>query len=110
MPYAFETHKINLPVGKDRRVKLSPEQKQAIFKSPATISDRALAKEYGVNRRTIGFIRRPETLAANKLAREKRGGWKQYYDKDKHTDAIREHRRYKQTVILQENAKTTSDI
>lgn len=109
MPFKFQTDKVPMPIHKDKRRKLSPEQKQAIRDSDPDIPDKVLATEYGVNRRAIGFIRRPETLAANLLARQLRGGWAQYYDKDKHADFMREHRRYKRDV-LQEIQKTDSTI
>jgi len=99
MLFKFETDGVLMPVHKDKRRKLSPDQKQAIRESDPAIPDKILADEYNVSRRMIGFIRRPETLAANKLARELRGGWAQYYDKDKHADYMREHRRYKRDVL-----------
>jgi hypothetical protein len=61
-------------------------------------SIRSLTKLWGVSRRTIQFVLFPERAEINVKLREKRGGSKIYYDKDKHTGAIREHRRYKQSL------------
>ena len=60
----------------------------------------SVRKRYGVSRRTIQFILDPEKLLENKKRRAERGGWKQYYDKDAHTEAIKEHRSYKQELYL----------
>jgi len=68
---------------KDLRTKLTPQQRKdiALLKGEATIS--ALAIDYGVSRRTIEFIQYPERKQANLDKRKARGGWKQYYNKDK---------------------------
>jgi hypothetical protein len=62
------------------------------------VSQRTLAKEYGVSRRTIVFVLFPERLEENYKLRVKRGGSKRYYDqygKEKWAKTMREHRRYK---------------
>ena len=101
MPYKFETTKTKLPEGKDRRVKLTAEDKEFIKALYATgnISTYKLAEEFGVSRRTIQFILDPEKKKANLERLEERGGWKVYYNKDKHTETMREHRRYKQEAL-----------
>jgi len=83
----------------DRRVKLDKSQKEEIILSHergAGVNE--LARTYEVSRRTIQFILRPEALERNKELREKRGGSKIYYDKDKNTEKMREHRNYKKEL------------
>lgn len=99
MPYSFETHHIHLPANKDRRAKLTPEQRIAIKDNPDKLSQRILADMYGVSRRTIQFIQNPKQLQENRKRREERGGWRQYHDPAKRAEAMREHRRYKKKAL-----------
>ena len=64
------------------------------------VSQRELAREYGVSRRTIVFAIYPERAKENYERRKERGGSKQYYDREKSTEAKRKHRRYKQELHL----------
>ena len=100
MPYKFETDKIPLPKGKDRRVRLTPEQRAEIRENVDGLSQRALANKYKVSRRLVQFILQPDKHAQNLKCRQDRGGWQQYYDKNKHKDAMREHRQYKKSALL----------
>lgn len=100
MPYKFETDKIKLPRDKDRRIKLTLEQREEIRDNLDGLSNHALAAKYGVSKRLIQFIRHPERQAKNLADRAERGGWRQYYDKEKNTQSIREHRKYKSAVLL----------
>lgn len=96
MPYKFETEKIKLKPEQDRRVKILPEQRKEVkllFKAGMAI--RAIARKYEVDHRSIQFILFPERLEASRVNRD----WKNYYDKEKHTKSIREHRRYKSQVL-----------
>ena len=79
----------------DRRQKLTPFQKAEIFHRYMTeaVSQRQLAREYGVSRRLITFIGNKELLRENKA----KGLYK--YDRKKHTENIRNHRRYKQRLF-----------
>ena len=104
MPYKFVTDKIPLPPGKDRRVKLTDTDREEIRHLSKTYSQRQLADMFGVSRRLISFVLDPEKLKQNLQRREERGGSMVYYEKNKNTAAIREHRRYKQSV-LQEKIK-----
>ena len=99
MPYNFENQHIRLPREADRRVKLTEEQRKAIRDSSRPI--RRLAIEYGVNRRAIDFIKHPEKLAENKKRRQERGGWRQYYNREQNSIAIKRHQRYKQWVLTE---------
>ena len=104
MPYKFETDKVKLPEGKDRRVKLTAEDKEAIkaLYSTGNISTYKLAEEFNVSRRTIQFILDPSKKKANLERLEERGGWKVYYDKDKHNEYMTNHRQYKKEVLKED--------
>lgn len=84
----------------DRRVKLTSEDKENIKLTAETgnYSQRQIASMFGVSRRTIQFILDPEKLEENKKRRKERGGWKQYYDKEKHSQSMKEHREYKKEL------------
>jgi len=62
------------------------------------LSIRGIARMFRVNKRSVQFILFPERLKKNIQDREDRGGWKQYYDKKEHSQAIKEHRNYKKQV------------
>lgn len=99
MPYKSEKIKI-AGTKHDRRVKLTPEDKVEIKKNLLGLSQRELARKYGVSRRTIQFILDPAKLEENLKRRQERGGSKRYYNKEDHAKSIREHRRYKQELKL----------
>lgn len=101
MPFKSESIKIQ-GTKHDRRVKLTLKQKEDIrheyLKGGNGVSQRDLAKRYGVSRRLIVFCIYPERLKQNYQNRVENGGSSQYYDKDKHTKSMREHRAYKQEL------------
>ena len=100
MPYKYSyTHKL-IPRELDKRVKLSLEEREQIKFWYGRISQRRLAHMYGVSRRLIIFIGDPEKYEKNLVNRKLRGGSKAYYDKDKHRDAMKKHRRRKQELCL----------
>lgn len=99
MPYKSEKIKIE-NTRHDRRVKLSPKQKDEILNLRGLVSQRECAQMYGVSRRTIVFIWFPERKIENLQRRQERGGWKQYYDTAKNREAIKNTRRYKQELYL----------
>ena len=85
---------------KDRRVKLTEEQKNTIRELHALgESQRALARQFSVSRRLISFVLDPSKIERNKELRELRGGWKQYYDKGKANEYTRNYRRYKHELF-----------
>ena len=100
MPYKHITKKI--PKSKDRRVKLTAQDRLEIpdLYASGHFSQRALAKLYEVSRRLIVFVIYPERAEANYKARVDRGGSKQYYDKDKWREQMRNHRQYKQKLYV----------
>lgn len=101
MPYKSEKIKIEF-TEKDKRIKLTDEQRENIKKEYETslISQRALARKYKVDKKTIYNIIHPlkyqEQLENNKINQHS----KQYYNKEKHKDYIKKHRRYKQELYL----------
>ena len=99
MPYKHIEKKI--PTKLKKSAKLSQEDKERIryrYLKVGGVSQRELAREYNVSRRLIVFCIYPERQEANYRKRVENGGSKQYYDKDKHTKAMRKHRRYKQEL------------
>lgn len=98
MPYISE--KIKIAGGKyDRRIKLT-EQDRIDISNIKNMSIRAIARLYGVDKRTIQFILFPDRLERNKKLREERGGSKQYYNKDKYKDYVKNTRRYKHKLYV----------
>lgn len=85
----------------DKRVKLTFNQKQEIIyiREKQQISYQKIADMFGVSKRTIIFICKPETLQACLDKREERGGWKQYYNKEKHCLSTQQHRDYKRELF-----------
>jgi len=89
-------------VGKanDKRRKLTDRDKAVIRDLHGDgQSIHSLSREYQVSRRTIQFVVYPERLDRNKELREKRGGTKVYYDKDKHKEYTKTHRHYKRGLL-----------
>lgn len=108
MPYKAE--KILIEGTKyDKRIKLTPEVKFEIKKlyESGDYSQRDLAKMFNVSRRSIQFIIYPEKLEKNIQDRLDRGGSKQYYDREKHREYIKTHRKYKHNLFKQ--GKINSD-
>lgn len=85
----------------DKRIKLLPCQKEMIkwYQENEGMSQRKLAKKFGVYRRTIQFILDPKKKEENLKRREERGGTMAYYDVDKHRDYMRTHRANKTEII-----------
>jgi len=99
MPHWFEAKGNLIPRSKDRRVKLTEKQREEIRSLYGTISQRKLAAQFGVSRRTVQFIGDPSKHEENLKRREERGGSAAYYDKDKNRKYIREHRQYKKKTL-----------
>jgi transposase-like protein len=99
MPRKTDTIPINNEL-LDRRVKLTQDDKKLIvwLREEEQISYQKLANRFGVSKRSIIFICRPELKEKELENRKKRGGSKFYYDKEKHTTSIREHRQYKKEL------------
>lgn len=104
MPYKSE--KIKLPKEYDRRIRFTDEKKakaSLLYSQGESIQN--IAKMLDVNKRLIQFYFFPERLERNKQLRQERGGSKIYYDREKHTEAIRNLRQYKQKLYLKGKLK-----
>jgi transposase len=83
-----------------RSAKLLPCQKEMVlYWHNKGMSQRKLAAMFSVSRRLITFIIDPKKHKRNLEVRNENGGSKAYYKRDKHTKAIREHRKYKNTIL-----------
>lgn len=98
MPYKSEQIIID-HTEHDKRIKLTNEQrKEIIEKYYEGMPKRRLAKIYNVDKRLISFIVNPGAYEENLKRREERGGSMIYYDKEKHRNYIKTHRRYKERL------------
>lgn len=99
MPYKTDT-KLLADQFIDRRVKLLNCQREMVhYWYGEGMSITAIAKLFKVNKRLIQFELFPERKKKNLKDREERGGTMQYYDKDKHRETIKEHRKYKYKTL-----------
>ena len=100
MPYKTDKKKLGSP-HLDKRVKLLPCQKEMIlyWYNEMGLSIHGLGRMFNVSRRLIQFILFPERKERNLETRKDMGGSKAYYKKDKHTKAIREHRKRKYEIL-----------
>jgi len=88
-----------LDKSEDLRVRLTPEDKEDIRQMHREgQSIRGLARLYEVDKRLIQFTVFPERLERNYQLRLERGGSTIYYRREKHTLAMRKHRRHKREV------------
>ena len=104
MPYKSE--KIKLPKELDRRVKLTDEQREEIKElySTGCYSLNGLAKQFGVSKKTILLIVNEES--AERARQYRKEHWKEFqYTKEKHREAIKKTRRYKQSLMLEGKLK-----
>ena len=99
MPYKSE--KIKLPPTKDRRRKLTDEQKEEIrlIYAEGKVGTRPLAKQFGVSRSLIQGIVNPDIAERNR--QRTKDHWRDYRpSKEERAKTQREHRRYKQDLYL----------
>jgi hypothetical protein len=100
MPYKCE--KDNIPTQLKRSSKLSEDDKEEMRRlrqlSHSDWSYNALGREFGVSKRTAYWVINPDKQKENYQKRVERGGSKQYYDREKHTNAMRDHRKYKKQL------------
>lgn len=89
-----------IPPELDRRIKIQKSEHANIkMLHKQGMAIRAIARQYGVDKRLIQFILFPERQKLNYQHRVERGGSMQYYDKDKWRETMKEHRHYKSTVF-----------
>jgi hypothetical protein len=100
MPYSHA--KMKMPRQYDRRVKYTEADKEKVRRMYHVyhVPKRAIARETGMNRTNVDFILFPEKLARAKAMYKERRKDGRYYDRAKHTKAIREHGRYKQKLKI----------
>lgn len=76
----------------DRRIRLTPEKREQLFDMHRNgCSIRSITRELGVSRRLVQFTLFPERKDAARNGRT----WKDYYDREKHRKAQKEHKLYK---------------
>lgn len=101
MPYKSESAGAIRPED-DRRRKLTDAQREEVRTQHAQgASQRALSTSYGVSRRLISFILDPAKEAASKAAYAERRKDGRYYNPEKHTAQVREHRRRKHKLYTE---------
>ena len=99
MPYTTDKDKLESSFLK-RSVKLIACQKVMVqYHHLKGMSIHNLSKLFKVSRRTIQFILYPERQTKNLEDRAKRGGTRQYYDKEKHKEYMKTHRSYKHKTL-----------
>lgn len=103
----LKVDKMKLPKGKDRRVKLTDEQKQEVREIYATgrCGTLSLAKEYGVSKRLIQFIVDPKKAERQKAIFKENRKYGRYYNREKHRKAIASLRAYKKEIIKEREVK-----
>ena len=87
----------------DRRIKLTAEDKELVkwLREEEQISYQKLANRFGVSKRLIIFICKPESKIKDLENRARRGGSKIYYDKESHKKSTKDHRDYKKELFSQ---------
>ena len=85
----------------DRRTKMLPCQKERCFQMHhyEGFGIRPLARMFNVDKRLIQFICYPERKKKNLQDRFARGGSTQYYDREKNTAAMHDHREHKKKIL-----------
>ncbi len=99
MPYKSE--KLKLPPTKDRRRKLTDEQKEEIrlIYAESKVGTRPLAKQFGVSRSLIQIIVNPDI--AERKKQYVKDHWRDYRpSKEEWAKTMKEHRHYKQDLFL----------
>lgn len=105
MPYKSEKIRIDHTMY-DRRRKLTDADKEEIKRIYATgvCGQRPLAKQFGVSKRTIQLLVRPQSL--ERVLQYRKDTWKKYQTYgEEHSKVIREHRQYKQKLYIEGKIK-----
>lgn len=105
----FKSSKIPLSQEQDRRVKLTTEQKDIIRQEYKTgmYSLNSLARKYNVSKKTILLIVNPSSKAKND--ERIKNHWRDYYNTEEHSKAIKDTRRYKQDLYLKGELKENGE-
>lgn len=87
----------------DRRIKLTDDQREYIrwLREEERLSYNALARQFGVSKRTVIYVCNPdkyEVAKAKSKQRHREGRYKP--TKEEWAATVREHRRYKQSLYI----------
>lgn len=95
--------KIKLGTRFDRRIKLTPDDKAEIRKQylEGNVSQRELARIWGVDRRLIVFSIYPERYEHHKAMAKIRCKDGRYYNREKHAERISKIRAYKKQLLAE---------
>ena len=99
MPYKSEAIKIQ-GTKYDARRRITDKMRAEILGEEGKLSQRVTARKYGVSRRSVVFIWFPERLARSKELFKIRRLDGRYYNKKKHTKAIKRLRSKKQDLYV----------
>lgn len=101
MPYKSDKYALrDFAPSKDRRKKLTPEDKEEIKARFARGEGlRPLGRAYSVTHRMIGLIVHQEYRDVAKKWRDSVGGSKHFYKKEKHTISMKKHRHHKNALF-----------
>ena len=99
MPYISEAIRVQ-GTEYDSRKKITEEMKQEILKEEGKLSQRKTARKYGISRRAVTFIWYPERLKRAKELYKIRRLDGRYYNREKHTRAIKKLREKKQDLYV----------
>lgn len=99
MPYKFETDWLKIRKENDRRIKLSDSDKEEIKELIwKWLSYKEIWDKYSVHRKTIYLIDKPlQALKEKEEFKIRRLDWR-YYNKEKHTQAIKKTRENKKEL------------
>ena len=90
--------------GMDRRRKILTSQHKEVRQDYRRLHSYAkTAAKWGVSKRLVIFICRPDSLAAHKANQKVRIADGRYYDKEEHRVAVRSMRAHKRTLGLYRN-------
>ena len=95
----------------DRRVKLKNDQKAEIrwIREEEQLSYSKIAKKFGVSKRLIIFICKPEKMLKCKEQFKERRKDRRYYDRESHKKAIKDLRDWKEELYKQGKIKLKDD-
>lgn len=97
MPYKFETVKFKVGREKNRRIKLSNNDRDLIRSLKNDFSQRQLAEMFKVSRSLIRFVIDPNEYEKSKRRRRMMG--QAYYNKEKHKVYMKNTRDYKKVLF-----------
>lgn len=108
MPYKWTDKKIKLGEHDRRRSGLTDDDREMIVKlHKEGVGVREIARRYEhlCSRRLIQFIIHPKRLKQLQDKHREEQHWKKYHDRKKLTGAVRNWRRYKNNLIINEVIK-----